>query len=485
MNEQEKFDELLRSKLSERDFPFDETNWDKAETLIDRSEKRRRYGIIAFIFLAGIGVGAALMLPFINTGKTNVIANTQSVPQNISSNGQVQNVIASSGNNGGTQAGSGQVSVATAPGTNVVNSNQPIATANTSVQEKTNTTSINSAGTVSTTKTVKTRKHAKHSATDNTVQYNYVRPESNKKSNKSHKADITANNAIVTNARAHDSSTVSGNANAIQANQTNIVTNNISGQNSNPTHSSNPVTNANNVSDIGQIVVNTINKTDSSTSTTHLVSTQTPPKKNGYSHTLFSADAGGGYSFGWKKAGETQGNGLSPIFGISVTHYLTKSLSAFAGLQYNSMTNINTLYSTSQTQYDFGYNSTVNSITIKTLYYIALPLKLQYNISNNNIISAGVNLVYLMTTNSSVVSYSQNYFGTSGYTTSTKMGYADGLNNYDAQITLACRRKINRFTASIEGYYGLLDIENNNFFENNVFERNSGLRFILSYDIIK
>jgi hypothetical protein len=94
-------------------------------------------------------------------------------------------------------------------------------------------------------------------------------------------------------------------------------------------------------------------------------------------------------------------------------------------------------------------------------------------------------VLYLVNTSSSVVSYDQNYFGVSGNTASTKMGYMDGINNMDAQLTLAYRRKINHFTITAEGYYGLLDIESNAFFGNNVFERNSGLRLILSYDIIK
>ncbi|HSY75373.1 MAG TPA: hypothetical protein VK890_00875, partial [Bacteroidia bacterium] len=136
-------------------------------------------------------------------------------------------------------------------------------------------------------------------------------------------------------------------------------------------------------------------------------------------------------------------------------------------------------------QYDFGSTNNVTAVTLKTLYYAALPIQFQYNINNNDIISVGANVLYLINSNSNVVSYSQNYFGTSGYTSVDKMGYMDGINNLDAQLTLAYRRKINRFTISVESYYGLLDIENNSFFNNNVFERNSGLRAILSFDIIK
>ena len=64
MNEEEKFDELLSSKLSERDFPFDELNWDEAERLIIQQEKKEKTTRFAFIFSAGLSAGVLIMLPF-------------------------------------------------------------------------------------------------------------------------------------------------------------------------------------------------------------------------------------------------------------------------------------------------------------------------------------------------------------------------------------------------------------------------------------
>src|SRR5580704_14811655 len=98
MNEQEKFDDLLRSKSEERDFPFDETNWDKAEELIERSEKKRRFGLIGAIFMAGIGVGIVLMLPFINNNKTPNTNNNISSGQNNSIAEQNKNTQQTSNN---------------------------------------------------------------------------------------------------------------------------------------------------------------------------------------------------------------------------------------------------------------------------------------------------------------------------------------------------------------------------------------------------
>lgn len=72
MNEKEPFEDIIASKFSEAEFPFDEGNWDNAEEMIDSyrtKQKRRRIG---FVFSSGIALGVLIMLPFVmNVNKTN------------------------------------------------------------------------------------------------------------------------------------------------------------------------------------------------------------------------------------------------------------------------------------------------------------------------------------------------------------------------------------------------------------------------------
>ncbi len=489
MNEQENFDDILRSKLNERDFPFDEHNWEKAEAKIERSEKRRRYGLIAAIFAAGILVGAGIMYPFINSNKSEAISTVQPIQQPI--------VLTNQNTTPGTSS-TNQAATSRNENNTAANNPQPVASpSNINTGNNIPVVAHNNNATVSLSQPGK--KHKKNiTAKDTATQYAYVRPESTKK--KKHQkamppeyAAALVNNNVPANYK-----------NGTQpANETNVATQPASVQNNNIQTQPNSSVPANTTNNVAATTVakpsDTANhttiastpvkaKTDSSTSTTLSSSNSSQPPKQAskkYSHTLLSIDAGAGYSFGWMKEGGTQGNGISPVLGISATHYFSTKVSALMGIQYNSLTNMNTLYSSSNTQYDFGATNNVNSVTLKTLYYLAVPLKFQYNLNANNIIGIGCDFVYLLNTSSSVVSYQQNYFGVSGNTASTKTGYMDGVNPFDAQLTLAYRRKVNRFTLGVEGYYGLLDIEDNSFFDNNIFERNSGLRFILSYDFIK
>jgi len=479
MNEQEKFDDLLRSKLEERDFPFDETNWDKAEAVIERSEKRRRFGFITLVFSAGIMIGAGLMYFFNPNSSSPAPLAIQQTTQNNSAIAQTNTVSATQQSNQPIDGTDTSVS------TSVSNSqHQPVA--NNSITESDVHLTID---TVVTPK-LKTNKHKKHPAPDSTATvYSYVRPETGKSKKKRvyqttyiqpEANSVAPPTPINTNANNQIANTNNNSANPANTEVAN--TNKQTEQNNNTISSAKDSTHK---TDSTALAL-TATKKDSSTSNSPLVNTQPQPKQTAkYAHTIFSIDAGGGYSFGWMKAGATQGNGVSPVLGLSVTHYFTTKISGLIGIQYNSLPNVNTLYTNNAIQYSFGSTTDLTSVTIKTLYYLALPLKLQYNINDKNMVSAGVNVLYLLTSNSNVVSYNQDYFGTSGYTSVNKMGYTDGLNNWDAQATLAYRRKINRFSVSAEFYYGLLDIENNSFFNNTVFERNSGLRLILSYDIIK
>ena len=57
MSEEENFEEKIRQKLSEEEFPFDESNWEKAEDMIDTSRKRKKRLRFIIIFFLGIAGG--------------------------------------------------------------------------------------------------------------------------------------------------------------------------------------------------------------------------------------------------------------------------------------------------------------------------------------------------------------------------------------------------------------------------------------------
>ena len=65
MNSDKEFDDIIKSKLSEQEFPFDEENWDAAEEMIYDYRKRERIKRVAIIFASGLVLGILIMLPFV------------------------------------------------------------------------------------------------------------------------------------------------------------------------------------------------------------------------------------------------------------------------------------------------------------------------------------------------------------------------------------------------------------------------------------
>ncbi|MEK6616132.1 MAG: hypothetical protein AABZ32_08495, partial [Bacteroidota bacterium] len=65
MTDKEKFDEIIRSKFSEKEFLFDEGNWEKAEVMLDSTARRKSVIKWSAVFLMGIFAGVVGMLPFV------------------------------------------------------------------------------------------------------------------------------------------------------------------------------------------------------------------------------------------------------------------------------------------------------------------------------------------------------------------------------------------------------------------------------------
>jgi hypothetical protein len=519
MNELEKFDDLLRSKLSERDFPFDEHNWDKLDSRIELAEKRRKSKRFAIIFASGVALGVLIMLPFI-LNKNSV---TQQATQRIASTNTVNNQTApvQSNNNSANTTTNTPISNSSHPTSSGSNNgvSHPVASINDNKANGNNLATGNNNNSQINPVVASSTKKQKASAstndkTNNPYQYSYVRAKKEKHLNKSANNNsvgvtqnansstinpaVASNNDVLktTQGQNTNNETVNNNTSTTGASnpntdQTNNITQNTNSVTTNETPSntvaSTPKTSGSDsaASKDNSTLANK-DKTSSPDSADDNFSNMVPPKKISSSLTLVSIDGGAGYSFGWMKDGATQGSGISPAFGISTTHYFNAKWSAYLGIQFNELTNINTLYSSSTDQYSFGLNSNVNSVTLKTFYYAAVPIRLQYCFGFKNLIGIGVNVLYLVNTSSSVVTYNQDYFGTSGYTSANKSGYMDGINSLDVQAVIAYKRKIyNRLSAGVEFYYGLLNIEDESFFNDNTFARNSGLKLIFSYDIIK
>ena len=202
---------------------------------------------------------------------------------------------------------------------------------------------------------------------------------------------------------------------------------------------------------------------------------------------ILSLYAGINYALGWNNSSGKEASGITPLAGIDYAHWFSKKVAVSAGVGYAELSNLNKTYSSTTTRYDFGANATVSTLTPKSLYYLSIPVKFQYNFSNKFSSRFGLDYMWLMNTSSTLTTYQQNYFGQeTGNTSQTKLGYTQGFSNYDVQFALSGTYMItDRFGLSLEYYYGMVYVENNSFPGINQYERNSGFRFFISYQFMK
>ena len=530
MNEEQKFDELINSKLSEREFPFDELNWDEAERLIIRQERWAKIRRVSLVFSAGLALGVAAMLPFVlnnrNSSSNSNIVITQPKPNQ---NAVVQNST---------------VPTISQPDKDIVSDNKKDSkkvTAPLPVQsafvKKDNSTGIRAknSGTKPAHKKIKalpifvaddnSGNHPKESKADystkkpitvastivtkkKTIHKKVSEPVSVNKQVANSVPPLASNNPI-------PESKIQSNS-VVSSNDNNTVKNNS--VNNNTVTSSPASSNEKTNTSQGSTETNSGSGKSNTTANTSVTSNSTPPKmpvanSNGtapkkvsdtnnaavrailpgtepvyvpvYSANILSAYIGGNYSFGWHNNGAMEGNGLNKLGGFIFTHYFSQKIAASIGLGYSELNNLNKTYTSSIIQYDFGQNANITTVTPTKAIYLDMPVSINYTCTKN-IFSAGFNFLWLLTTSSKLTTYQQSQIGETAPVSMQQDGYSQGFNNLYIQFTLAYTRMITeRLGVSPQLYFGLNYIENSSFPGINQYDRNSGVRLVLSYQLMK
>lgn len=483
MNEEEKFDELLSSKLSERDFPFDELNWDEAERLIIAQERRRKITRFALIFSTGLMAGVAIMLPFIlNTHNALpiVATNTSTVNRNTP---VAQNSVLSPANQPQKNTN------------NIISKNEkaPLPVQSAFVKKDTR---AGIRGSSNLNPTAKTPKKQQSLLVAGINKNNHKLPP---------QTNAVASAEAIDKKPGHDETINQKESTPSQQIATNVSpSQSPAGENATISNSSKTNKNSSektsvsnnftppNTIDSGKVISArspaSKTKKDSINASPPLLPGTAPnvTANDNHSANILSVYAGGNYSFGWSDNGDKEGNGITPWGGINFTHYLSGDISASLGAGYSELTNLNKTYTSSIVQYDFGVTANTTTVMPQTVYYIVFPLKIQYSPDNKNMFGIGLNYLLLLTTSSIITTGQQTSFGETTGTSKKQNGYTEGFSNSDIQLTISYTRMLtDRLGINLEYYYDFDDIENNTIPGISQSAKNMGLRLILSYQLMK
>lgn len=482
MKEEKDFDKIIRSKFAEKEFIFNEANWERVEQKLDANRTRALVIRRSLIFIIGLSIGILLMFPFIfsseeesNNGIPRVNVSTQSVPS------LKQKIRIESENN------------SSLIGRKIKESDTfPVGAENKSKTEKqseinpAHLVAIDAPSSPSTHTSNKSSQQNVTEASKGIASFRAATPSTSQELTESLRS--SENNNFITQATKEEKKDLPSESNIISP----IDSSSALAKNSN--YSSTLQQDTSSTPLIDSTIANNQphaekSKTDSSKVDTILInpidSNKQPPadqEKSNNTLTRFSLEFGADYTLGWNYGDISEANGLNPVFGISIHHHLNSNWSFLTGIHYGSITRLKACQKAfSYKTFDFGSTIIDTIVDTKRIYYIRVPLQLAYNINNNNSIGIGGLFSYLLNTASHVSINTNN----TGPIIKKELGYyAGAFKKWDAALALSYRRKISdKIGLAALSHIGLIDIKSDNFFSKQKFERNVGLIITLTYDL--
>jgi len=485
MTEEEKFDKIVRRKFAEKEFIFNEANWEKAEGRIDSVRRSGRVFRLVAVFLIGFSGGIALMLPFV-IGKeevnTHKISSSGSVKaeDRIAGAERLPEVIQEVSDKSALDAEQGSVAAEErAVRKDLIAKNETVGLGRPDKEDPSVMGTSPARQMRPALREVSAEKRSEASAGALIAEAVSVVP-----SEKAEQVNVVAltNTPSETPKEAFVQQTQTGGEKDPEAPSAAM-------DNSDQQLSLEVVTNKDSTIAGKQEVASV---SVSSTTDPSAVALQSPPAEQpalrGIASTnIISFEAGANFHTGWNYHDTLEGRGLSPLAGVGYTYYFNPQWAFYSGIRYENIGGLKASRKVfSDTKYDFGYSAVNTIVETKSLHYLVLPLQFQYTINGKNAVRLGGSVSYLAFTQSNVSVYSRNSFGTSDVTEKEQNAFVNGFNQWDASLTLAFRRKISeRFNVSVLADYGLLDIKSNDFFSNRKYERNVGLKAIVAWDLFQ
>ncbi len=483
MSFEEQFDKIINNKINESAFPFDENNWEKASALIDANRlapiAKNKSKNLLLLSLALLTVSTIAVFTYLQLNTNAVVvtnttenkittANTKNInPQANNNDTHINNEFNSNTSNTLNDLNTHTDSKETV-GNNVVNEkkykNVTLLNTNTSITKKdkplTNQTNTNSEENINTTAANKTEENEAIVTNKLIAAKNYDSNTATKKANAntSDKKLLQKNNVIA-----------SGKINPI------IVStkNNVSiGNNANNLIQTTKTENIENsklsFEPLSTITLNVqqdlTNYECKNTNVNFLQAYDNDYFKNTKSKfNYLNLEAGATYLLGFNTTKAKDAVGFNYYAGLNYGIYISKKISASAGVQFYNVSNIKqSFYTTSKTVYEFGSTGSYTNITTSSLYYVSVPIKLNYALSPISKIGLGLNTGFLVGGKNTVETYNLFDGVKANVITTTNKGYYEGVNTKNVVLSAFYNHKLNkRFSVNGEFMYGISDIYTN------------------------
>jgi hypothetical protein len=482
MNQEQKFDKIIRKKVDEAQFPFDEQNWNKLSMQLDAERKissKRGWGKFLFLGLLFLGitsVGIALYKTQSPLGVKEKLANKMEYIDNSNSSVNAQNTIGNfdkhSDNNllalnTENSKSSNSANYTTSNLNEVNNSSEGAGSAN-----------VNAAA----TSEINNSKKAiliTNVANEFSGKNNSVSVQNKKSSNYSSILKQKENNGLTKTGieNSEENSSKTGDAN--EMNSSSRTKSDLSGS-VNLDHTvldrldaRLPIINSNRNVKLGIVKVPSWYDEDYH-------------RKGKKRLSFLNAEIGAAYLLGWNSKAGKDGRGFNWYAGVNYGKFLNKKMGFSVGSQFYNVGNINqSFYECSKSVYGLGSTSSNTVITTQSLFYFSVPVKIYYALNASNQIGASVNPSFLFSSKNKVENYRLTDGIRSNEIKSNTSGIYEGVRLNNVLVSVFYKTKLSkRANLNAEFLYGVRDIfKNTN--SNNYTQKPIGVRLGLQFTLFE
>jgi len=176
-------------------------------------------------------------------------------------------------------------------------------------------------------------------------------------------------------------------------------------------------------------------------------------------------------------------NGISgsEFFGLEYQRYLNGGFTLKTNLLYSARSGVNSRKTYAKKYYDFGSSNSQSTVEAERMVYVEMPVLLNYGVANHNFM-VGPSFSYLVSSLNKVTTVYESTTETIPTEEKSVWGYTDGFKKYDFSIVAgyeyALKPKLN---LGVRLNYGLIDITDNDYFNDESFDNNVQFRVYVTY----
>jgi len=495
MSYEDEFDKIIRDKVGEAEYPFDDTNWAKTSRLIDADRSLARKAALKKFFLPAAFVVGSTVLFFVSQFDTSkdLLAEKQQTTLSANNNSPQGEPSTFKTNSNNASAAEGQTSPAakseksemiaspdskTEPANVVLSEKQPsVETAkgetNATPAEQTNSDPSMVASASGQKKANEHVTKTSASATNDVANNAFNAEKSGLEKNGRNKNGDIKVAPLMSLTAANEKAVASENKAAATDQDENSVT-----VNSDNEMLESDVLNANQML-LPQVAYNN----DVKLPLTFLPRYEPDYySKKAKTHFL-NVEFGATYLLGWNTATGKDGQGLNMFGGLNYGYYLGK-FSIGVGAQLYNITNIHkAFYEVERTEYGFGSTKSYTTVTTNDMYYVGVPIRVSYHLNRSNHIGLCFNAGYLVKMNNTVEGYAVVEGVKKENAGISNKALYDGVSSWNYMGSVFYNARLNdRFALHGEFVYSFADLFSNNNAVSNQ-ENPMGLRVGLQYYI--